>query len=72
VPEPKYSVIAADIAGKIRSGELPAGSRLPSIRELRHQYAVSETVIRFVMVDLKARGLVEGEPGRAVFVLPRK
>lgn len=72
MPEPKYTVIAADIARQIREGELPPGARLPSIRELREHYDVSETVIRYVMVDLKARGLVEGEPGRGVFVLPRQ
>lgn len=71
MPEPKYSVIADEIAAKIRSGQLKPGEKLPSTRELREQYRVSETVIRFVMVDLKARKLVEGEPGRGVFVLPR-
>lgn len=69
--DPKYTTIAEEIASKIRSGDYPAGSKLPSTRELMLMYAVSETVIRFVMVDLKARRLVEGQPGRGVYVLPQ-
>lgn len=67
----KYETIAADIAHKINSGILSRGDKLPSTRELMADYGVSETVIRFVMVNLKARGLVEGEPGRGVFVTGR-
>ena len=71
MPAPKYSVIADDITAKIRTGVLKPGEKLPSIRELCASYKCSETVIRFVMVALKERKLVEGEPGRGVFVLPR-
>lgn len=71
MPAPKYTVIAEDLAKQIRDHVMPPGSKLPSTRELMAIYGVSETVIRFVMVSLKAQGLVEGEPGRGVYVLPR-
>jgi DNA-binding FadR family transcriptional regulator len=67
----RYSEIAAEIAERIRSGVLSPGDKLPSTRELCEQYRVSETVIRFVMIQLKAEKLVEGQPGRGVFVTER-
>lgn len=63
-----YEQIAAELAAQIKSGELQPRDKLPSERDLKKKYGVSGTVIRFVMVDLKARGLVKGEPGRGVFV----
>lgn len=66
----RYETITNEIAAKINSGAYPAGSKLPSTRELTEIYGVSETVIRYVMVALKERRLVEGQPGRGVFVLP--
>ena len=36
------------------------------------RYEVSETVIRFVMIQLKAERLVYGQQGRGVYVLPQE
>lgn len=69
MPEPRYTMIAADIANKIRTGVWPPKTKLPSTSELRAQYGVSAMVIRLAMVDLKARGLVEGQQGKGVYVL---
>lgn len=66
--EPLYQQIADDIARQIESGVLKPGDRLPSTRQLCERYEVSETVIRFTMIQLKARGLVYGQPGRGVYV----
>jgi DNA-binding GntR family transcriptional regulator len=60
--------IAADMEERIRSGEYPAGSRLPSYRELGDIYSKSFSTIAKVVLMLKERGLVEGEPGVGVFV----
>ncbi|NBE80999.1 winged helix-turn-helix domain-containing protein [Micromonospora rubida] len=66
--EPLYQQIANDITRQIESGVLKPGDRLPSTRQLCEIYEVSETVIRFTMIQLKARGLVYGQPGRGVYV----
>ncbi|WP_433117085.1 winged helix-turn-helix domain-containing protein [Micromonospora sp. CA-246542] len=66
--EPLYQQIADDISRQIESGVLKPGDKLPSTRQLCDLYEVSETVIRFVMIQLKARGLVYGQPGRGVYV----
>ncbi|MEU7573241.1 winged helix-turn-helix domain-containing protein [Micromonospora sp. NPDC049240] len=68
--EPLYQQIADDITRQIESGVLKPGDRLPSTRQLCDIYEVSETVIRFVMIQLKARNLVYGQPGRGVYVNP--
>lgn len=66
--EPLYQQIAADIARQIETGVLKSGDKLPSTRQLCEIYEVSETVIRFTMIHLKAQGLVYGQPGRGVYV----
>lgn len=65
---PLYKQIAEDISHQIGTGVLKAGDKLPSTRQLMERYEVSETVIRFVMIQLKAEGLVYGQPGRGVYV----
>lgn len=65
---PMYRRIAADLRAQIQSGVLKPGDKLMSTSQLMAHYEVSETVIRFVMVELKAQGLVVGQPGRGVYV----
>lgn len=67
--EPLYMQVAADIRARIQTGLLKPGDRLPSIRLLKEQYEVSDTVIRFAMVVLKGEGLVVGQPGKGVYVV---
>ncbi|HEY0697565.1 MAG TPA: winged helix-turn-helix domain-containing protein [Micromonospora sp.] len=69
--EPLYQQIADDIARQIESGVLKPGDKLPSTAQLCERYEVSETVIRFTMIQLKARNLVYGQPGRGVYVQKR-
>jgi GntR family transcriptional regulator len=72
VSTPLYQQISNDIAEQINSGVLKPGDRLPSTRQLMERYEVSETVIRFVMIQLKAQGLVYGQQGRGVYVMDRQ
>jgi DNA-binding GntR family transcriptional regulator len=65
---PAYRRVADEIGEKIRTGQLKPGDRLPSTRQLREQYEVSEMVIRQAMMILRERRLVEGVPGVGVFV----
>jgi GntR family transcriptional regulator len=69
--QPLYQRVAGDIRAKIEHGILKPGDKLPSTRQLVEQYEVSETVIRFAMVQLKAEGLVYGQPGKGVYVSQR-
>lgn len=60
--------IADDLAERIRGGEYPPGSKLPSYRDLMDLYDVGYTTIATVIVILKERGAVVGVQGRGVFV----
>lgn len=67
--------LAPDTAGllerlelEVLSGRTPAGSRLPSERELANRFGVSRPLIREVLRNLQARGLIVVTPGRGTFV----
>lgn len=66
--------IADDLSARIRSGEYPPGSKLPSLRELAGLYSVSVSTIQRALDRVDERGLVVGSQGRGTFVvdvLPR-
>lgn len=67
----RYPEIVDDIRGKIRTGVLRPGDRLPSIEDMKIQYDVSYGPVRTAMLELKATGWIRGEPGRAVFVVDK-
>jgi GntR family transcriptional regulator, sialic acid-inducible nan operon repressor len=53
-----YQEIALRLAEKIRTGELPDGSRLPSERELAEAFGASRTSVREALLSLQASGLI--------------
>ncbi len=55
----------------IRHGQLPAGTRLPSIRRLAGQVSASAFTVVDAYDRLVARGLIESRAGRGFFVAPR-
>jgi GntR family transcriptional regulator len=65
---PKYQVIATDLAGKIRGGELAPGSALPPQRELSQAYGVTLVTLRQALRQLEDDGLLSQQPGRGTFV----
>lgn len=62
--------VADDIAALIRSGRLPADSRLPTELELAERYGVSRPTIRSALDFLRRQGLVTVIHGRGTFVSP--
>ena len=69
--EAPYRRIAAEIAGQIASGDLAAGDRVPSTRELIRQYGIAMATASKVIAELRAWGLVEAQPGRGTVVTGR-
>ncbi|HYT92265.1 MAG TPA: winged helix-turn-helix domain-containing protein [Gemmataceae bacterium] len=65
---PAYQQIAGDLRARIASGELAVGSPIPSTAKLSERYGVSVTVVRAAINQLRAAGLVVGQPGKAVYV----
>lgn len=49
-------------------GELPPGSRLPSVRELARQLGVAPMTVAQVYKELQAAGIIRTRPGQGTFV----
>lgn len=65
---PYYRQIVDQVAQSIRSGQLPAKSRLPSVRELAAELLVSLITVRRSYADLEAAGLIVRRQGQGTFV----
>jgi GntR family transcriptional regulator len=68
IGRPAYQQVAEDLRQGIASGEFPVGSAIPSTSKLASAYAVSITVVRAAVAQLRADGLLIGQPGKGVFV----
>jgi GntR family histidine utilization transcriptional repressor len=64
----RYVGLAGTLAEGIQSGTYPPGKRLPSIRELCHETALSRQTVGKAMRLLEAEGLIERVPGLGYFV----
>ena len=63
-----YQRVADGIRGKIISGEYPVGTTIPSTKQLEKQFGVSQSAVRQGVGELKAAGILRGQPGKAVYV----
>jgi DNA-binding GntR family transcriptional regulator len=70
-PVAPWRQIHADMLRKIDSGELPPGSRVPSIVALAQQYGVALTTVRKALDRLKADGKVVTSPMGTYVTGPR-
>jgi GntR family transcriptional regulator len=68
---PAYLQVADTLRTRILDGVLQPGDRLPSEAALTAEFGVSRTVPRMALRVLKAEGLVDGHPGKGVFVRTR-
>jgi GntR family transcriptional regulator len=70
----KYSPVSLhiqirnELLGRILSGELEPGDRLPSERELQLNHQVSRTTVRLALRDLAHSGLIHSRPGKGTYV----
>ncbi|MGK5554344.1 GntR family transcriptional regulator [Actinomadura kijaniata] len=69
--EPAYVRIAGEYARRIRGGELPPGTQLPSYTEIAQENGVSDIVVRRALELLQSQGLVRSVRRRGVFVADR-
>jgi 2-aminoadipate transaminase len=65
---PLYRQLYEDIAGRIRSGELEHGERLPATRELAGLLGLNRTTVSAAYDLLETDGLISGQVGRGSFV----
>lgn len=67
--KPAYQQVSEHIRGRIRDGEYPVGTQLPSLAVLMQEYAASSTVVRMALRELRASGVVSTRQGKGAFVL---
>jgi len=65
---PIYRQIADQIRDQVVSGQLKAGSQLPSVRQLAEELAVNQNTILKVYNELCREGLLKMERGSGTFV----
>lgn len=69
MPKYLYEQVTDALRASIRDGTYPPGSKLPSRRELREQFDVSDIVIGTAMRAVRSDGLVETLAGVGVYVV---
>lgn len=66
-----YQSLAEELRAAISDGRLPAGSRLPSVRETARNRSLSINTVLAAYRQLEARGQVEARPQSGYFVRSR-
>jgi len=66
--EPVYRRVLEDLRGRIRSGLLEPGARIPSRNAIITNYGVGETAAKHALQVLIAEGLIEARPGSGCYV----
>lgn len=69
--QPEYRRVLDDLLRKVSSGELPVGEKIPSTDGLCAEYGVSKPVVRRAVAELQGRHILEGHPGKGVYVRAR-
>jgi DNA-binding transcriptional regulator YhcF (GntR family) len=64
----RYQRLAALLRARINSGELSVGQKLPSEKDLQHEYGMARETIRKALAMLRGEGLVEVRQGHGTFV----
>jgi len=65
---PLYQSLADELRDAMRDGRLPAGARLPSVREAASSRSLSINTVLAAYRQLEANGLVEARPQSGYFV----
>jgi len=71
-PEPPYEQLRAQVASRVASGELAAGTRLPTVRALAAELGLAVNTVARVYRELEADGVVVTEGRRGTFVASRR
>lgn len=71
-PRPIFRQIVDEVRMKVATGELSAGSKLPSVRGLAMQLTVNSNTVAKAYAELLAEGTIESRKGVGVFVAERR
>jgi DNA-binding transcriptional regulator YhcF (GntR family) len=68
--DPPFEQLRRQIAARVSSGELAAGTRLPTVRALAAEVGLAVNTVARVYRELEADGVVVTEGRRGTFVSP--
>jgi DNA-binding transcriptional regulator YhcF (GntR family) len=68
--EPPFEQLRRQIATQVASGQLPAGTRLPTVRALAAEAGLAVNTVARVYRELETDGVVVTEGRRGTFVSP--
>ncbi len=64
-----YRQLASVLRDRIRSGQPPAGGRMPSEKDLHDEFGLARETIRRALAVLRAEGLIDIRHGHGTFVV---
>jgi DNA-binding GntR family transcriptional regulator len=64
-----YRQLASVLRDRIRNGQLPAGRRMPSEKDLHDEFGLARETIRRALAVLRAEGLIEVRQGHGTYVV---
>jgi DNA-binding transcriptional regulator YhcF (GntR family) len=67
-PVPPFEQLRSGIAGLVTTGALPAGSRLPTVRQLAADFGLAANTVARAYRELEADGVIETHGRRGTFV----
>lgn len=68
--QPMYRQIVEQVVAKVIAGDWPAGTALPSIRELAAASGVSVITVKRAYLELERAGVINTWAGKGSFVAP--
>src|SRR5262249_2003342 len=70
-PRPLYLQVMEQVGGRVGVGDLPAGTELPSIRQLASELQVSVITIKRAYLELERDGVISTRQGKGSVVADR-
>lgn len=67
-PIPPFEQVRSGIAAQVASGQLVAGQRLPTVRQLAHELGIAVNTVARAYRELEAAGVVETQGRAGTFV----
>ncbi len=65
---PPFEQLRSQLAGQVSTGDLPSGTRLPTVRALATDLGLAANTVARVYRELEADGVVETQGRRGTFV----
>ncbi|MCD4525685.1 GntR family transcriptional regulator [Nocardioides sp. cx-173] len=68
LPEPPFEQLRSQVAARAASGDLPAGTRLPTVRALAAELGIAVNTVARAYRELEADGVIVTEGRRGTFI----